>query len=169
MTLEAQYRRLFEFHRWRVVGAGEALGSLSEAELDAPLGGSFASIRTLVQHLVWVDRLWLARVQGQPNPPIAPVEALAWPELLSSWRQQALAWQALVAELDAARLQAPIRYKSAASYMTEHPGFEHPLADLLFQAQDHTGYHLGQLAHGLRQLGVAPPALGYAAWLWREA
>lgn len=167
MTLQDQLNRVFEFHRWRVMGACDALESLSVEQLDAPLGGSFVTVRALVQHLVWVDRLWLARVQQQPNPPIAPVEALPWPELLSSWRQQALAWQALVAPLSPEQLTEPVRYRSAAANLATHPGFEHPLADLLFQAQDHTGYHLGQLAHAMRQLGLTPPALGYAAWLWR--
>lgn len=167
MTLDAHYRRLFDYHLWRVEQACTQLAAMSPALLDEPVHGSFASVRALIQHVVWVDRLWQARVHHQPNPPIAPVEALSWGELLATWQSQAQGWQRLAADLTDARLAERIPYRSAASYMTEHPGFEHPLSDLLFQAQDHTGYHLGQLAHALRQLGLKPASLGYAAWLWR--
>ncbi len=167
MTLEAHYRRLFDYHRWRVEQACTQLAAMSPALLDEPVHGSFANVRALVQHMVWVDRLWQARVQHQPNPPIAPVEALAWADLLSAWQTQAQWWMTFTAELNEARLEALVRYRSAAASMADHPGFEHPLSDLLFQAQDHTGYHLGQLAHALRQLGLKPAALGYVAWLWR--
>jgi uncharacterized damage-inducible protein DinB len=167
MTSPDLFARMFEFHRWRVEQVVAELGALPDATLDAPINGSFATLRKLIQHVVWVDQLWVARVRGEANPPMAPVEALGWAELLTVWTEQALKWRHLVEGLTEVELERLVSYRSAATYMSEHPGFEHTLADLLFQAQDHAGYHLGQLAYGLRQLGIKPMSVGYAAWLWR--
>lgn len=168
MSLAAHFQRVFDFHPWRVQLAAQRLAPVLAELLDTPVQGSFKTLRALVQHIVWVDQLWLARVRHLPNPPLAPIEALSWGELLATWQAQAAQWQAFAAQLTDASLAERIAYRSAAANLADHPGFEHPLADLLFQAQDHTGYHLGQVAHALRQLGQSPPAMGYAAWLWRE-
>jgi uncharacterized damage-inducible protein DinB len=162
MTSPDFFARMFEFHRWRVEQVVAELGALPDATLDAPIHGSFTTIRKLMQHVVWVDQLWVARVQGLPNPPIASAEAMTWAALLQTWRGQAAWWQAFVVTKNSFQLAAVKAYVS----VTLGPK-EHPLADLLFQAQDHTGYHLGQLAHALRQLGLKPMSVGYAAWLWR--
>jgi uncharacterized damage-inducible protein DinB len=48
-----------------------AAGRLSDAERRADRGAFWGSIQGTLNHLLWGDRIWMARFAGWPKPPVA--------------------------------------------------------------------------------------------------
>ena len=83
MMLE-HLRRLARYNRWANERLYAACAELPRAEYEKPRPAFFGSIHGTLNHLLVGDRVWLARIEGQPNPelrlddqPCASLEALA--------------------------------------------------------------------------------------------
>ncbi len=84
--IDAAYvRRMARYNRWQNESLYGAANRLSEAERRRDRGAFFGSIHATLAHLVWADRLWLARFEQTPPPTPTMAEGLAafptWPSL----------------------------------------------------------------------------------------
>ncbi len=67
MMLE-HLRRMARYNRWANERLYAACAKLPAAEYLKPRPAFFGSIHGTLNHLLVGDRIWLARIEGQPNP-----------------------------------------------------------------------------------------------------
>lgn len=145
---------LFEYHAWAHERMLSALDALPPEDFTRPLGGSFASIRDTVAHMLLADELWYARWQGA-----APMSFPAYdtiPDVATArrrWHAFGAQVQTLLEALGDEGLQRTFSYrlKSGAQGASTY-------AQAMQHVVNHGTYHRGQVTTLLRQLGHAPPA-----------
>jgi uncharacterized damage-inducible protein DinB len=149
-------RTLFAYNRWANRRLLEAAGELSAGELDRDLGGSFASIRGTLRHLLWGERGWLRYwQQGSFTPDLSPTDLPDLPSIAASWKSHEEEKAAFVRELTDEKLHTPCP-------VDENP---YVLGELIQHIVNHSTHHRGQVVHMLRQLGKTPPGTGFRTFL----
>jgi uncharacterized damage-inducible protein DinB len=133
-----------------------AAGELSGEELNRNLGGSFASIRGVLRHLLWGERGWLQfwRV-GSFVPELSATDLPDLPSIVESWKSHDEEKAAFVRELTDEKLRAPCP-------VDDDP---YVLGELVQHILTHSTHHRGQVVHMLRQLGKTPPETGFRHFL----
>jgi len=56
------------YNAWQNKQLKAVMDTLSEDALRADRGAFFGSIMATANHILWADRMWMARFQGQPPP-----------------------------------------------------------------------------------------------------
>lgn len=156
--LAAHLQRLLAYHGWAYQRLQESLQVLDEAQYRAPCGLFFGSIHGTLNHLAVADRLWLARLCGQPQPfARLDAEAVAARAALADYLQQGVqAWRAQLGQYDDAGLLRPLAYRNMRGEAQEKP-----LADLVLHLVNHGTHHRGQISAALSALGQPAPVLDY--------
>ena len=142
------------YNRWATLRLLDAYLRVGAADATRATGGSFASLRDNLLHILWVDHLWLARLHGSPPPPQpepdrypdAAALRLEWEPLLQRWVTTASQWTD-------AELAQVVRYHNS-----EGRDCESTVQQIVLHLVNHDTYHRGQLAHRMRALGIQPPA-----------
>jgi uncharacterized damage-inducible protein DinB len=146
MDLLQHFERLFAHEAW----ANRAtLASLGDA-----VRPSDRALR-IQMHVYAAERLWLARLAGEPSP--WPV----WPEAtLAACRDAAgnvdAYRDAFLAGLKADELQRLVQYTNS-----QGDTFTNTVHDILVQMLLHSAYHRGQIASELRGAGDTPALTDY--------
>ena len=158
LTLATHLQRLLAYHGWAYARLLAELASLSEAQLRAPCGLFFDSIHGTLNHLAVVDRIWLARVRGEPQPfDHLDVEAVANPAEFERYLEVGVAaWRNQLDGLVDAELLAPVHYRNMAG-----EPFQRPLLDIVTHLVNHGSHHRGQITAALTALGRPAPKLDY--------
>lgn len=155
----AGLQELVEFQNWAREQALPALEALHAEEWQRPLGGSFAHLHATVVHIIWAQELWADRLAGNPRREFAaPQGAPDFDALRARWRKAGLALQTWLAAQPEAAAPHLIRY------IRQGQTVETPVEAVMLQLSHHHAYHLGQVAHMLRQLGHVPPDTGYIGY-----
>jgi uncharacterized damage-inducible protein DinB len=122
-----------------------AASRLPDAERRAGRGAFWGSIHGTLNHLVWGDRIWMARFAGWPKPPVPMPESAG---LIDDFAELAAAREALDAELSAwagqvgeAWLAGEETWYSGAAQRT----LTHPRALLVAHMFNHQTHHRGQV------------------------
>ncbi|HEY7412972.1 MAG TPA: DinB family protein [Vicinamibacteria bacterium] len=137
-----QLSRLFAYNRW---ANREALGA---ARASAP------ALR-LLAHVAGAERLWLARLRGEPSP------LAVWPELgadacAAALQEVGQAWRDYLAAL------APGDVARAVAYVNSRgEPWSSTVGDVLMHVVLHSSYHRGQAALAVRQDGATPAYTDY--------
>jgi uncharacterized damage-inducible protein DinB len=146
----------FAYNRWANQQLLKAAGELSGEELDRDLGGSFASTRGTLRHLLWGERRWLRFWrEGSFDPDLSPADLPDLPSIVASWISLEEEKAAFARELTDERLRAPCRVEED-SYV---------LGELIQNILVHSIHHRGQVVSKLRQLGKTPPETGFRHFL----
>jgi len=118
-------------------------------------GDSVPEARRLLAHVLGAERVWLARLHGEPSPlPVWPELALEACETLLPELQRA--WSALLEAGDATVLQRRVTYRN-----TKGEQHTSTTADILTHVLLHGAYHRGQIAAALRAGGCVPAATDF--------
>jgi uncharacterized damage-inducible protein DinB len=132
----------------------DAAAKLSPEELNRDFLTADKSVLGSLVHIYFADRLWLARIKGEPFPGL-PTEAertlihlqTAWPELYARWRSWA----------DSLTPESPLREVSYVDLkQNQH---KQPLWQIVLHVVNHGTHHRGQVAGFLRSLGHIPPPI----------
>lgn len=152
---------LARYNAWanhKLYGAVEAL---PDADRRADRGVFFRSLMGTLNHLLVVDRLWLARFTGAPVPALRLDSVLHedFDALRAARGEQDTGLITYVDGLDAAALGSSFTYAPAAGgrYVAQLG----PALDHLFNHQTH---HRGQCHAVLTGLGAGAPALDLMAF-----
>jgi uncharacterized damage-inducible protein DinB len=137
----AELRRLFTYEGW---ANRETLGALGAAG-SAPPPAALARMA----HLVGAGRLWLGRLLGEPPAAVWPRLSLA--ECRAEWEALDRRWDAYLAGLAPADLEAAIPYVNSAGEV-----WSSTVGDILLHVVLHGAYHRGQIAADLRAAGLEP-------------
>ncbi len=149
--------RLAGYNRWANGQVYAACEGLSAEAFAADRGAFFGSIRGTLNHLLVTDRMWLARLTGQPLPPynLDSVVIDDFAELRAAKAADDATLLAHVEGLSDAAIAAEFRWVRRADGV-EVVG---PLWSTLAHVFNHQAHHRGQAHDLLSQAGVAPPSL----------
>jgi len=141
MELLKHLRRQFAYNDW---ANREVLAALSAS------AHSGARPRQLLAHILSAERLWLERIQRQPQ------SLAVWPDLSLDQCEAQIAelarlWREFFSQLSAARLSDKIAYQN-----TKGEPWNSTLEDILTHVLLHSAYHRGQIAGHMRAGGEQP-------------
>ena len=153
----AALRELFDHNYWARDRQLEACSALSEEEFLRPVGGSFASLRDTLAHLLYVEWVWLERWQGRSPRSMPNGEDLRDPAAVAArWREVEQGMRAYVAGLTEEDLDRPLTYTNLSG-----EAWTYPPVQMLLHLLMHQNYHRGQVTMLLRQLGVHAAAVDF--------
>ena len=126
-----------------------------------------AELLAKLHHVHMVQWAYLHIWRGES---VRPRELASFPtrESLLAWaREYYRELPAYLADLTAADLEREVRFPWADRLVQRFGKAEPaPWCDSLVQVAMHSGYHRGQVARRLRELGVEPPLTDFIAWIW---
>jgi len=139
---------------WASMQLVGALGGLTPEELTRDFGTADKSVLGTLVHLFGADRLWLARLKGDPANRFLSEEDYHLTVLQSDWPALFQQWKDWAAGLTDEVAQAEVSY----SDMRGNP-WRQPLGQLVLHVVNHGTHHRGQVSGFLRAMGHTPPKL----------
>jgi uncharacterized damage-inducible protein DinB len=131
-----------------------AAGRLTHAELTRDFGTADKSVLGTLVHVFGADRLWLARLKGEPANTFLTdadyrlsVLQTDWPALYRRWKE----WAAGLTDETA-------REEASYADMRGNP-WRQPIGQLVLHVVNHGTHHRGQVSGFLRMMGQTPPKL----------
>jgi uncharacterized damage-inducible protein DinB len=162
MMLE-HLRRMARYNRWANERLYAACAELSKEEYHRPRQAFFGSIHGTLGHVLVGDRLWLARIEGQPAPhqrldeqPCATLD-----ELRAAREAEDRRIIDLVDTIDEANVDRVVRYTT----LSRPAALETPLHICWLHVFNHQTHHRGQVHDQLTQTEVPPPPLDLIYYL----
>jgi uncharacterized damage-inducible protein DinB len=154
-------QRMMDYHHWASDRVHEALGDVSAAELDKPMGGSFGTARALLRHVVGVEGLWLARWLGSSPTALPEFPATyAAKDFRAEWEKSKAKQVDFARGATADKLGGKLNYKNFKG-----EDISLVLGDTMAHVVNHGSYHRGQLTHLLRELGRKPADTDFFVYL----
>jgi len=156
LTLQPYFLTLASYHRWAYRKLIESLKPIDDQEYRQDAGLPFGSIHGTLNHLLLVDRLWLARFEHQPAAYTRLDEEIEQDRLrlasaldqgVERWRQVLMGW-------------SDERFSGDLSYLTTE-GVPRclPVIPLLAHVFNHGTHHRGQITAVITRLGFDYPVL----------
>ncbi|HET9440126.1 MAG TPA: DinB family protein [Longimicrobiales bacterium] len=153
--------RLVGYHHWATSRLLGALSALPADALDRPVGGSFGTLRGLLQHILGTEEVWLERLRGHSPSALPDLTSFnAVSDFQAAWGAVQTEQHIFISGLGSEQFEAPISY---INFRGE--AWAYPLDAVLLHLVNHGTYHRGQLAHVLRQLGQTAPATDYLVFV----
>jgi uncharacterized damage-inducible protein DinB len=151
-VLHTVIRELYDYSAWANARILDTAAALTPAQLLAPGGASFDSVRDTLVHTMGAQWMYLERWHGRA--PRAMPDATAFADLAAiraRWDEIERATQAFVAALDDTRLAAPLSYVN-----TQGETWTYPLWQQMIHQVNHATQHRSEAAVLLTQLGHSP-------------
>lgn len=148
-----------QYGHWQNTNILQAVDSLDETERLKDRGAFFGSINGTLNHLLWGDRIWMARFAGTREPrsasiPESVTETSSWDE----YRAARLEMDGIISqwsgEVDESWLQGDLSWFSGALNRT----VSKPKQLLVIHFFNHGTHHRGQVHAMLTAAGAAPGA-----------
>ncbi len=134
------YLRQFAYDEWANAQVLEAMRSAGADERSL----------TLLSHILSAERLWLERLQQQPQgAPVWPKRSLE--DCASEVREVGRLWREYLAQSTGSDLGGVVSYKNSKG-----EPFTGAVADILSHVILHSAYHRGQIASHMRNSGKTP-------------
>lgn len=147
-------RSHINYSAWASTQLVEAATKLSPEELTRDFGTADKSVLGTLVHVYAADRVWLARMKGEPANQFrtADDDRLTvlkndWPALYDRWKN----WAAKLTDADA---QTEVSYSDFSGN-----SWCQPLGPLVLHMVNHGTHHRGQVAGFLRAMGYPPPKI----------
>ena len=151
---------LCHYNWWANTQILNALENLSDHEFEADLGGSFASISQTMNHILWVEWLYLRRWQGLSTEDLFPPFSLKQRAAIrQSWAELKQEQEQYFQALDERTLDGIIQY-----FDSKKQQITIQLWQAIFQAINHSTFHRGQVISKFRQLGKTPPSTDFIGY-----
>ncbi len=153
-------RTHIDYTAWASARLVDAAGQLTPDELTRDFGSADKSVLGTLVHVFAADRIWMARIAGDPPAKFMEPERdmhlsvlqNVWPPLLKKWQE----W---VSTLSSDSVEAVIAWKDLKGN-----SFEMPAWQIVLHVVNHGTHHRGQASGFLRALGKVPPPLDLARY-----
>jgi uncharacterized damage-inducible protein DinB len=132
----------------------EAAGRLAEEELTRDFGTADKSVLGTLVHVFGADRLWLARLRGEPATTYLTDADYRLTVLQNDWPSLYQRWSEWAAGLTDEAAQTEVSYAD----MRGNP-WRQQLGPLVLHVVNHGTHHRGQVSGFLRAMGHVPPKL----------
>ncbi|MGF1660146.1 MAG: DinB family protein [Rubrimonas sp.] len=151
MTMMAAY------NSWANRRLLDACQALSDSDLRAGLGAFFGSLHGTLNHMLVADRLWLARLRGDPPPDLALDAVLyeRFADLRAAREAEDQRLGAHVSAMTPEALEAQITYRTVSKPAT----ITQPVWAALAHMFNHATHHRGQCHAMLTRVATQAPAL----------
>jgi uncharacterized damage-inducible protein DinB len=157
----AYFRELVNYNYWARDRILDAAQPLTPDQLAAPMPGNYSTLRSTLVHTMWVEWLWLSRLQGS-SPMLSwndadypTVEAIA-----ARWREVEPDVRGYVEGLTDQDLMRTIAYTN-----TRGLAFENQAWQLLVQMMNHGTQHRAEAALQLTAFSRSPGDLDFTFYL----
>jgi uncharacterized damage-inducible protein DinB len=159
MLISPEVLRLhLDYTAWASGRLVDAAGQLTSDELTRDFGSADKSVLGTLVHVFAADRIWRARIAGDPPAKfIEPERDMHLSVLQDVWPPLLQKWQEWVSSLTAGSTEAVISWRDLKGN-----SFEMPAWQIALHVVNHGTHHRGQAAGFLRALGKVPPPLDLA-------
>jgi uncharacterized damage-inducible protein DinB len=151
-------KRMARYNRWQNENLYGVADTLPDEERRRERGAFFGSIHKTLSHLLWGDRIWMARFTGGPRPAGGIPESVSmFPDWDGLKRERAAFDETIITwsdKLDDAWLNSDLTYYSSAI----HQDLSRPIWALVTHFFNHQTHHRGQVHCMLTQAGGKPHA-----------
>jgi uncharacterized damage-inducible protein DinB len=122
-------------------------------------GGAIELARSELAHIVGVEHVWLARLEGRP------ARVAVWPDLTIDEcedlsRETQSGFRAFLERQEPGSLDRTVHYRNTAG-----AEFDSKVSDILLHVALHGAYHRGKVAAALRASAAEPVATDYIAFV----
>lgn len=150
------FSMLARYHRWAYGRLYERVNEVHDADYFADRQLFFGSIHASLNHLLLVDRVWLARLRREQTGKVNLAEELesGRQDLERAIFAQCDAFIAYTDSLVEEKIDAEIDYVSSK----DEP-YTMPLAPLIAHIVNHGTHHRGQISTALTQLDIEAPVM----------
>ncbi|HTQ56858.1 MAG TPA: DinB family protein [Bryobacteraceae bacterium] len=132
----------------------DAAAQLTPAELTRDFGTADKSVLGTLVHVFGADRVWLARMPGEPANQFLTDADYRLSVLQNDWPVLYRQWKDWAAALTDQASSAEMSYRD----MRGNP-WRQPAGQLVLHVVNHGTHHRGQVSGFLRAMGYAPPKL----------
>ena len=148
----------YEHKLWAHDRFAEVIATITPELFIRDNWSSFPSIRDTMVHVYSADGRWLDRFQGRsPRAKLDPAEYPYLEDLRGKWRELEEAQLKFVTGLGDAAIGGSLTLPAEDGEPARTVATWQPL----YHVAHHAGYHRGQLATMLRQLGHRPPSTDF--------
>lgn len=149
-------RMMARYNAWQNEGLRRMLAGMPDAELRAARGAFFGSIMATVNHILWADRVWLARLSGGAAPEGGTAESVAFTPTAAVWGAERFRTDGALTlwaeRLDAVELVGDLVWQSALTGREAR----RPVAMCVVHMFNHQTHHRGQVHAMLTAAGMSP-------------
>jgi len=140
----------------------QAASALTHEELTRDFGTADRSVLGTLVHVFGADRIWLARLKGEPAKTYLTDTDYRLSVLQDDWPALYERWKEWAAGLTDEAAGAEVSYQD----MRGNP-WRQPLGQLVLHVVNHGTHHRGQVSGFLRAMGHVPPKLDLVTY-YRE-
>ncbi len=157
MIVTPDYCRVMaRYNAWQNEGLRDTVAAMSEDEVRRERGAFFGSILATVNHILWADRMWLARLTGSEKPPggIAGSVALT-PDAVAWAAERVLTDRAITLWADGLKdedIAADLVWLSGVTGREER----RPAGLIVMHLFNHQTHHRGQVHAMVTAAGMQP-------------
>jgi uncharacterized damage-inducible protein DinB len=145
---------------WASARLVDAAAQLTPDELTRDFGSADKSVLGTLVHVFAADRIWMARIAGDPPAKfIEPERDMHLSVLQNVWPPLLKKWQEWASSLTNDSVEAVISWKDLKGN-----SFEMPAWQIVLHVVNHGTHHRGQASGFLRAIGKIPPPLDLARY-----
>jgi uncharacterized damage-inducible protein DinB len=152
MDMIAQLVELAKYNKWANLRLLDVYEGLSPSERTTELNSSFPTIRKTVNHIIWVEMLFLRRWKALSTEDMNAPIIIEDTELRRRWSELESEKETFIKTLDMEILDRIMDYKNI-----QGEPISLRLWQLMFQGINHSTFHRGQVVTMFRLLGKTPP------------
>ena len=151
-------KELYDYNIWANHKTLDSLEPLANEQFTAPMGGSFASIRDTVVHIIGAEWIWWQRCIGErPKGLLDPAELPDVAACRARWKEIDDGYLSLVKSAD---------LDEDVTYINRHGNqYTYSIGKILLHNVNHSSYHRGQIVTLLRQIGAKPAVTDYLVFI----
>jgi len=151
-------KELYDYNIWANHKTLDSLEPLTNEQFTAPMGGSFASIRDTVVHIIGAEWIWWQRCIGER--PKGLLDPASFPDVAACrerWKEIEDGYLSLVKNAD---------LDEDVTYINRHGNqYTYSIGKILLHNANHSTYHRGQIVTLLRQVGAKPAVTDYLVFI----
>jgi uncharacterized damage-inducible protein DinB len=153
-------RTHIDYTAWASARLVDAAGQLTPDELTRDFGSADKSVLGTLVHVFAADRIWMARIAGDPPAKfIEPERDMHLAVLQNVWPPLLKTWQEWVSALTTDSAAGIVSWKDLKGN-----SFEMPAWQIVLHVVNHGTHHRGQGSGFLRAMGKTPPPLDLARY-----
>jgi uncharacterized damage-inducible protein DinB len=147
-------RTHLDYTAWASQRLLDAAAQLSPGELTRDFKTADKSLLDTLVHIYAADRIWFARVSGEPRATFVDPEDRDLTVLQSDWPALHDRWKLWMRDRDDSGVLEVISFKN-----TKGHAYSQPVWQIILHVVNHGTHHRGQVSGFLRSMGHTPPPL----------